>query len=414
MSRPRRTLRNACLTGLAAVSALSLGVTTATAAGSPTPADRTIASKLNVRFPAEHLGSHASGQVMDVAAGRVVWSRNASATLMPASTAKLATAIAALTVLGTRHTEQTRALLYGGSLYLVGGGDQHLTSSDLNALAAATAAALKANHVTSVTLHVDDSLFPAPTLSPGWPADYYPGEVAPVRALALLGDRVMDTSLHAGSVFAYQLGTHGIRASGPSHGTAPRSSKFLAARTSASLAYEIDYMLKESDNDNAEGFARLTALAQGRSADWRGATAAVRSALTRYGVPQSGVVLYDGSGLSRSDRMTAPALATLAGLAVDSRYHSVLWPVLPGLPVAGVDGTLGPAYGRFTTWPSDCARGKVMAKTGTLHDAVALAGVTLGADGRWKSFAFVENGAPDLSSARLGVDALAATVEGCW
>jgi D-alanyl-D-alanine carboxypeptidase/D-alanyl-D-alanine-endopeptidase (penicillin-binding protein 4) len=414
MSRPRRTLRNACLTAVAALSALSLGATTATAAGGPTAADRTIAAKLTSRFPAQHLGAHAGGEVMDVAAGRVVWSRNAGSALMPASTAKLATALAALTVLGTRHTEQTRAFLDGGSLYLVGGGDQHLTSADLNALAAATAAVLKAQHRTSVALHVDDSLFPAPTLSPGWPADYYPGQIAPVRALALLGDRVMDTSLHAGSVFAYQLGTHGIRATTAGHGTTPRGSRLLAAHTSGSLASEIEYMLKESDNDNAEGFARLTALAQGRTADWRGATAAVRWAMGRYGVPQGGVALYDASGLSRSDRMTASALVTLAGLAVDSRYNAVLWPILPGLPVAGVDGTLGPGYGRFTTWPSDCAKGKVRAKTGTLHDAIALAGVTVGKDGRWKSFAFVENGAANITAARAGVDALAATVEGCW
>jgi D-alanyl-D-alanine carboxypeptidase/D-alanyl-D-alanine-endopeptidase (penicillin-binding protein 4) len=265
-----------------------------------------------------------------------------------------------------------------------------------------------------VTLHVDDSLFPAPTPSPGWPSSYYPGEIAPVRALALLGDRVMDTSLHAGSVFAYQLGTHGIHAAMAGHGGAPAGSRLVAAHTSGSLASEIEYMLKESDNDNAEGFARLTALAQGRPADWRGATAAVRSVLPRYGVPLGGMVMYDASGLSRSDRMTVPALATLAGLAVDSRYNPILWPLLPGLPVAGVDGTLGPGYDRFTTWPSRCAKGKVMAKTGTLHDAIALAGVTIGKDGRWKSFAFVENSAPDMTAARLGEDALAATVQGCW
>jgi D-alanyl-D-alanine carboxypeptidase/D-alanyl-D-alanine-endopeptidase (penicillin-binding protein 4) len=413
MPRPRRTLRNACITALAAASALTLGATTATAAGGPTAADRTIASKLNSRFPMAHLGSRAAGEVLDVADRRAVWARNTTTQLMPASTAKLATAVAALMVLGANHTERTRALLYGHTLYLVGGGDQHLTSSDLGALAAATAAALKARHLTSVILRVDDSLFPAPQLSPGWPADYYPGQVAPVRALALLGDRVMDTSLHAGSVFAYQLGTHGVKASAPAHATAPRTAVTLASRTSAALATEIEYMLKESDNNNAEGFARLTALAEGRSADWRGATAAVRAAMAHYGVPLSGVVMYDASGLSRDDQMTAPALVKLASLAVDTRYHSVLWPVLPGLPVAGRDGTLSPAYGRFTTSPSNCAAGKVDAKTGTLHDAVALAGVTIGRDGHWKAFAFVENGA-DMTSARNGVDGLAATVEGCW
>ncbi|MBK3563565.1 D-alanyl-D-alanine carboxypeptidase [Streptomyces sp. MBT62] len=97
---------------------------------------------------------------------------------------------------------------------------------------------------------------------------------------------------------------------------------------------------------------------------------------------------YDGSGLSRSDRMTADALSAIAGLAVDTHYQAKLWPILQGLPVAGVDGTLS--------------------------DVSALAGVTKGADGRWKSFAFVENGTAPTATVTQGLDGLAATVEGCW
>ncbi|MER5518630.1 hypothetical protein [Streptomyces sp. NPDC002763] len=44
----------------------------------------------------------------------------------------------------------------------------------------------------------------------------------------------------------------------------------------------------------------------------------------------------------------------------------------------------------------------------------ALAGVAKGADGRWKSFAFVENGTAPTATVTQGLDGLAATVEGCW
>jgi D-alanyl-D-alanine carboxypeptidase/D-alanyl-D-alanine-endopeptidase (penicillin-binding protein 4) len=57
----------------------------------------------------------------------------------------------------------------------------------------------------------------------------------------------------------------------------------------------------------------------------------------------------------------------------------------------------------------------VHAKTGTLSDAVALAGWTKGADGRVKAFAFVINGTPtSMTSMRQNIDMLAATVTGCY
>ncbi|WP_042367260.1 D-alanyl-D-alanine carboxypeptidase/D-alanyl-D-alanine endopeptidase [Streptacidiphilus neutrinimicus] len=420
MPRPRRTLRptlrRACVVALVGVSALSLGVGTATAAGA-TLGDQRIVHNLGLRFHALP-SSQASGEVLDAASGRVVWSSGAAAQLMPASTTKIATAIAALTVLGPSHTERTRALLLGHALYLVGGADQDLTGDDVNALADATAQALKARHLGSVTLYVDDSLFPhvQPT-SPGWQPGYIPGEVSSISALQVFGHEDVDSALYAGNVFRARLGTHGVgvQKTTLTRAKAPRTAVQLASHTSEPLASEVERMLKDSVNDNAEGFARLTALAVGQQADWEGATKAVLSEVSRYHVPLGGVRLYDGSGLSRDDRMTAQALASMAALAVDPRYQSVLRPVLVGFPIAGVDGTLGPSWGRFTTAPTDCAKGRIDAKTGTLTGAIALAGVTLNKqDGRWKAFAFLEQGGFNTTSARDLIDRWATTVEGCW
>ena len=86
-----------------------------------------------------------------------------------------------------------------------------------------------------------------------------------------------------------------------------------------------------------------------------------------------------------------------------------------GLPIAGKTGTLRASYGRFTASTSKCAVGQVHAKTGTLSDAVALAGWTRGIDGQVKTFAFVINGKPtSMTLMRQNIDMLAATVTGCY
>jgi D-alanyl-D-alanine carboxypeptidase/D-alanyl-D-alanine-endopeptidase (penicillin-binding protein 4) len=401
------------LGGTAQADSRTAGRTRASSAVYRTGAERVIAARLAARFRGAGLGPGGVGEVVDADGGGVLWSSGAAAGRMPASTAKLATAVAALTVLGPDHTEQTVTRCANGVLYLVGGGDPRLDRPALRALADDTATALRSRHLRRVTLRVDDSLFAAPALSPGWVPGYYPHNVAPVRALDLHGEQVQDTSLAAARVFAGDLAADGVGAGGPRRATAPAGAELIARHVSHPLAADVEEMLKVSDNGIAEGLLRLTALARNRPATWQGGTEAVRSVLRGYGVPLQGVALYDGSGLSRKDRMTAQALAAIAALAVDPRHRQRLWPLFAGLPVAGRDGTLSAADQRFTARSSRCAIGLIHAKTGTLHDATALAGVALGRDNRWRAFAFLENGATPVHRARRGLDALAATAQGC-
>jgi D-alanyl-D-alanine carboxypeptidase/D-alanyl-D-alanine-endopeptidase (penicillin-binding protein 4) len=96
----------------------------------------------------------------------------------------------------------------------------------------------------------------------------------------------------------------------------------------------------------------------------------------------TGVRIVDGSGLSRSDRITPRALAALlVGAWTDADLHDVLW---DALPVAGVNGTLEDRMRRFP------ARGVVRAKTGTTNVASALSGYVRD---RY-AFAIVQNGHP--------------------
>ncbi|WP_031173890.1 D-alanyl-D-alanine carboxypeptidase/D-alanyl-D-alanine endopeptidase [Streptomyces durhamensis] len=380
--------------------------------------DRQMAKNLKTRVRDRRLGSNVSGVVLNADSNTLVWGYHASTALMPASSAKLATSTAALTVLGPQHRFTTRVVYGHGTLTLVGGGDRTLTTADLAELAKTAIAGLKAAGRTTVKVAVDDSLFPEPTLAKGWNDGYYPDTVAPVRALVVDGRGVQDTSLDAGRAFAKQLAAGGVTVTGDvTRATARPTDVPVARHRSAPLSGIVHTMLKHSDNDVAETLLRMTALGAGRPATFEGGTQVVRQVLSRvYGVSLDKFELYDGSGLSRADRIPAATLAQILELLTQPRHTHTLGSVLGGLPVSGEAGsTLGPEYGRFDDAHSMCAVGKVHAKTGTLTGAIALSGLTRGKDGKWKVFSFVENGATaDPSAVQDAMDDLAATVNGCY
>ncbi|MEU6554334.1 D-alanyl-D-alanine carboxypeptidase/D-alanyl-D-alanine-endopeptidase [Streptomyces sp. NPDC046915] len=405
---------------LAAPSAFAAEKATSKVAGAATldPAEQKIAANLDARVQDARLGTTFGGVVIDSKSDKVVWGHDARTALMPASNTKLATATAALTVLGPDHKFTTKVVYGDGTLTLVGGGDRTLTTDDLNALAKTAVAGLKNAGLTSVKVRVDDSLFPEPALANGWNTGYYPDEVTPVRALVVDGHGVEDTSIDAGQVFAKLLSDQGVTVAGDvTRGVAGQGDVPVAQHDSAELSTTVEHMLKVSDNNIAETLLRMTALGAGRSATFDDGTAVVREVLNhRYGVSLDNFAIYDGSGLSRANRIPARTLADILDLTTDPRYSGTLKYIKEGLPVAGEAGsTLGPEWGRFDTADSQCAVGKVMAKTGTLTGAIALSGFTKADDGRWKVFSFVENNsgaAP--SDTKDALDGLAATVNGCW
>lgn len=69
--------------------------------------------------------------VLDAESGRVLAEHQGDRGVVPASVAKLPTAIAALVVLGADHRFETELAIQGSALFLVGGGDPLLTPEDL-------------------------------------------------------------------------------------------------------------------------------------------------------------------------------------------------------------------------------------------------------------------------------------------
>jgi D-alanyl-D-alanine carboxypeptidase/D-alanyl-D-alanine-endopeptidase (penicillin-binding protein 4) len=169
----------------------------------------------------------------------------------------------------------------------------------------------------------------------------------------------------------------------------------------------VEIMMADSDNVVAEALARQVALARGAPASYQGAAAALTGVLAALGVPVGDIVLADGSGLSRANRLTA---AMLTDLLLAALADPVLAGMFAGLPVAGWSGTLAE---RFQTPQPDAGRGAgvVRAKTGTLSGVSALAGLVVTADGRLLVFALLANDAP--FQAQFGLDRIAATLAGC-
>ncbi|MFF0514576.1 MULTISPECIES: D-alanyl-D-alanine carboxypeptidase/D-alanyl-D-alanine-endopeptidase [unclassified Streptomyces] len=376
--------------------------------------DAQLVKNLNERVADERLGTNVSGVVLDADSDTALWDHNGSTTLMPASNAKLATATTALTLLGANHEFTTKVVYGDGTLTLVGGGDRTLTSDDVAEMARTAVDGLKAAGLTGVKVRVDDSLFAEPSLAKGWNEGYYPTEVAPVRSLVVDGAAVEDTAIDAGKVFAEKLAALGVTVDGEvGRAKAHQSDVPVAQHKSAPLSDIVKKMLKTSDNNIAETLLRMSAVELGKPATFESGAELVRQVLSSYGVSLDNFEMYDGSGLSRDDRIPAATLAQLLDAITES---PALGSILEGLPVAGEAGaSLGPEWGRFDDANSECAVGKVHAKTGTLTGAIALSGVTRTDDGEWRIFSFIENNSSaDPSDIKDAMDGLAATVNGCW
>jgi D-alanyl-D-alanine carboxypeptidase/D-alanyl-D-alanine-endopeptidase (penicillin-binding protein 4) len=425
--------RSRTLTALAVAGSLTAAVAaTAPAAQADTPSvqaqgariaaasqlsatDTRMKTMLSRRATAAGLGSRFSGTVVDVGTGATLWSSRAGTALMPASTTKLVTATNALSVFGPSHrfTTTVRRGSTWNSVVLVGAGDPSLSGADLTVLARATAAQVRAHGARSVRVWADDYLFARPSLARGWKSSYVPGEVRAVRALVVDESHASDTALHAATSFARKLRAAGLKTTTIGRAAAPKGSPVLASVRGDDLRSIVTRMLQVSDNDHAEALHRLVSLAERRGSTWTGAQAAQRAVLAREGVQLPAGRLWDGSGLSRSDRLTSAELAGLVAHVFAPNQPELAAVRENGLPLSGRTGTLSASSGRFVTKDSACARGRVRAKTGTLRDAAALAGWTRGADGRLKAFAFVVNGKKANLTLKRKLDALAATVTGC-
>jgi len=157
-----------------------------------------------------------------------------------------------------------------------------------------------------------------------------------------------------------------------------------------------------------------------RVASWENGRAEAMRWLAERGIPTAGVVVDDGSGLSKENRLTALAVTELLALMYE-RHGPGFAGAKPGSAEAtpGAPAPLGPGFvGTLAVAGQDgslrsrmrntAAEGNVWGKTGYVYGTSALSGYVRTRSGRWVAFSVLMNDVPwgGLWRARLAQDKL--------
>lgn len=216
----------------------------------------------------------------------------------------------------------------------------------------------------------------------------YTASLAVSRPALLFATMLRAALERRGIVFTGQTRT--VDAQGRREKPLPVSSLVeIAARKSPPLSAIAAQVMKPSQNLYAELLLRtlgkLSNSADPKLSSDEAGAAVVRNFLTQAGIDPSGLVMRDGSGLSRANLVTAD---TTLQLLVYMNRHRFGSEFRLTMPVAGVDGTL---RNRMKGTP---AQGNVRAKTGTLGTATSLAGYVFSASGERLVFVLMINNPP--------------------
>lgn len=355
------------------------------------------------------LGLH----VIDLTTAEVLYARNAHQRMRPASTEKVATAVAALDLLGPDYKLTTQLLssagitgsTLDGDLYLKAVMDPLLSVADVRSLANQ----LKSAGIYTIAgrLIADTSFKDADEYGWGWCWDDDNPTLSPLlcEGRPVLVDQLMSALRAAGITVSR----------GTSIGTTPTGVRPLAT-VSRPLTAVLRPMLKESDNLCAEAvfyqiakaysiYSRLNASTKSYSR--KNGAAAVTAVINKSHLPQWGgregtSTVADGSGLSLYNYQTPAAFTCLLAYAT-TRPEAILNPLMSALPIASVDGTLK------NRMSGTAAAANVRAKTGTVTAVSSLVGYTTQrSTGHLIAFAIMNQGIERSSEGRALQDKICA------
>jgi D-alanyl-D-alanine carboxypeptidase/D-alanyl-D-alanine-endopeptidase (penicillin-binding protein 4) len=226
---------------------------------------------------------------------------------------------------------------------------------------------------------------------------------------ALCSDRELNVALHQPEDYVAGMMRHLWPELGGSwvgrvrEGSASPSAKLLYEHESPPLAEVVRDINKFSSNVMARQlYLTLAAELGGAPATAEGAFSQVRSFLEKKGIRAPELVLENGSGLSRVERISAANLAAV----LQAAWKSAVMPELvSSLPVTAADGTMKKRL------KGEPVAGQAHIKTGLLNDARTMAGYVLDRAGRRYVVVLLVNhpAAPQTDAAQ---DALLAWVYG--
>ena len=183
-------------------------------------------------------------------------------------------------------------------------------------------------------------------------------------------------------------------------GVTPPDALLLVERNSDTLADLVKPINKASDNL----MARTLYLTLGTQLPKEGrqentflnANASMHNWFNKNGIATEGLVMENGSGLSRLERISARQLASALQVAARSNWFAEF---ASSLPIVAIDGAMRK---RLRDSP---AAGRARIKTGTLRDAVAIAGYVRDVRNQdWVVVAFIND--PEARKGRPALDAL--------
>ena len=151
---------------------------------------------------------------------------------------------------------------------------------------------------------------------------------------------------------------------------------------SPTLAEILPRFLKPSQNQIGEIMLRILALEKTGVGAVDSGRRVIERQMRAFGADSIGVVVRDGSGLSRHDYVTPE---TIVRILDGMRKRDDFKVFYDALPIGGVDGTIA---NRMRNTP---AQGNVHAKTGTVDRSHALSGYVTTADGKLLLFSFQHN-----------------------
>jgi D-alanyl-D-alanine carboxypeptidase/D-alanyl-D-alanine-endopeptidase (penicillin-binding protein 4) len=350
--------------------------------------------------------------------GDTLYSRNAGKLFIPASNMKIITGAAALALLGPeyryRTTFVTRGAIRGGvldgDLIVIGRGDptvsDRVQQGDARTWMRRVADSLSARGITRVAggLVRGGNAFPDSIYGYAWEWDDLDGSsAAPVdellynegmtRAIRRVGLR--DTTVEVATrtpartyleALASAIAERGIQAG---RGVSDSIADVVAPGTdtlftvlSPPLRDILGYMAKPSQNQIAEVLLHTIGLERTGVGSADSGAAVVTRQLLQWGADRAGLVVYDGSGMSRHDLLSPETIVrTLVAVQGDTAFSAFY----EALPIAGVDGTLR------TRMVGTPAAGNMRAKTGTLQFVRSLSGYVTDADGDRLVFSMLDN-----------------------
>jgi len=346
--------------------------------------------------------------------------RPASA-LIPASTEKLITAVAALEELGRDYKFTTRIFaqstptdgVIDGNIWLVGGGDplvmtsdyaqrylDDLTYTDLESLADQIIEA-GVNTITGAVVG-DESYFDEIRWVESWPERFRAGaqnQTGPLSALSVndgftnwdtentansLNTPAAEPAQFAAALFDDLLEERSVQIFRSAYAESKPVDAIveLAVLESPPVSEIVKQMLQTSDNTTAEILVKAISAGSGVTGSTSSGNQIIQQVVETLTGRTGSTVVSDGSGLDPSNRTTCSVLVDLFEI------ESFSADLYDGLAVAGESGTL---RNRLT---GSSAEGRLLAKTGTLNDSKSLAGVVHTLEDRTLTFALISNADP--------------------